>query len=64
MLGASCSKEEVKSLTLPRLCMCVISVCYFYFSPVIDQQIIVIFNTYSSFDSTVGPKENFRLERI
>ena len=52
MLGASCSKEEVKSLTLPRLCMCVISVCYFYFSPVIDQQIIVIFNTYSSFEKT------------
>ena len=49
MLGASCSKEKVKSFTLPRLCMCVISVCYFYFSPVIDQQTIVIFNTYFSF---------------
>ena len=43
MLGASCSKEKVKGLIVPRLYMYVISVCYFYFSPVIDQQNIVIF---------------------
>ena len=44
--------------------MYVISVCYFYFSPVIDQQTIVIFNLISLFDSPVGPKENLHLKKI
>ena len=47
MWGASCSKAKVKSLTVPRLY--VISVFYFYFSPVIDQLTIVIFRTYFFF---------------
>ena len=68
MLGASCSKEKVKRLTVPRLYMYVISVCYFYFSPVIDQQTIVFLILISLFHRTKlitmsmsNESENFKI---
>ena len=56
MLGASISKDEVKSLTVPRLY--VITLCLLlYFSPVIDK-------TADLLRSTVVTKENLHLKKF
>ena len=55
MLGASISKDEVKSLTVPRLY--VIFSLLLYFSPVIDK-------TANLLRSTVVTKENLHLKKF
>ena len=73
MLGASVSKEKVKSFYVLKHCYVYMSssVCYFYFSPAIDKTqpifhaviplrfLILIF----LFDSTVATKENLHLKK-
>ena len=68
MLGASISKEKVKSLTVPRLF--VISSLLLFFSPVIDKTQPICYPVIplwfliliSLFDSIVVTKENLHLK--